>query len=55
MPTAVDVKVLLMYIVNAIEFTLVCFWTEFRQFIVRQKYLSLDTFHELFLGMFFQY
>jgi hypothetical protein len=36
-PTAVDVKVFPVCIVDAVEFTLVCFWIELQQSFVRQK------------------
>jgi hypothetical protein len=40
-PTEVDVKVFAIFIFVAIEFTLVCFGIELRQFLVKQKYRSL--------------
>jgi hypothetical protein len=45
-PTVVDVKVFPMCIVHVIEFTLVCFWLELRQYLVRQKYHSLKNLNE---------
>jgi hypothetical protein len=37
MPPVVDVKVFPVCIVDAIELTLVCFWIELLQFLVRQN------------------
>jgi hypothetical protein len=38
MPSLVDVKVFLVYIVDVIKFTKVRFGIELRQFLIRQKY-----------------
>jgi hypothetical protein len=45
MPTIVDAKVFPKRIVDAIEFTLVCFWIELQQFLIRQKYYSLESLY----------
>jgi hypothetical protein len=46
METVVDVKVLPMGVVSATEFTLIWFWIELRQFIVGQKYHSLECLYK---------
>jgi hypothetical protein len=48
MPTVVNVKVFTVHIVDVIEFSLVCFWIELRQFLVRQKCHSLESLYEFF-------
>jgi hypothetical protein len=46
LPTAVDVKVFPMCIVEAIKLTLVCFCIELLQFLVRRKYYYLESSYE---------
>jgi len=43
MSTVVDVKVFQICIVHITEFTLVCFWTELQQLLIRGKYHSLES------------
>jgi hypothetical protein len=45
MLTVVHITVFPMCIVGAIEFTLVCFWIELRQLLVRQKYYFLGSLY----------
>jgi hypothetical protein len=46
MPTVVDVKVCPMCFVDAIECTIVFFWIELQQFLVRYKYRYLESLYE---------
>jgi hypothetical protein len=46
MLTVVDVKVFPMCIADVTEFTSVIFWIELQQFLVRQKYHSLESLYQ---------